>query len=315
VVAALCYVVASPASDIPMVGASGAIAGVMGAFLVRYRNTKIRFFYMIGIFWRGTFSAPAWIMLPLWFGEQLFFFMLTRGLGAEGGGVAYMAHLGGFAFGFAMAQAIRAKKIEERFIHATIEGKVDRTVIDNRTVEQALQARAEGRQEQAFDILNEELRRTPANHDAALACWSVAVELDRAAEAAPALLRALQDELRSGNPALALEHWSELSERVPELPVEPALLLRIASLLSDDDRREEAIVALRRALLGSGKPAGPAMALKIARLARELDPQLARGAVRIALAHPGLDPEERARAEELLASLTPISTASSIALT
>jgi tetratricopeptide (TPR) repeat protein len=315
VAAALAFVAVNPASDIPMIGASGAIAGVMGAFLVRYRSTKIRFFYMIGILWRGTFQAPAWVMLPLWFGEQFFMFLMTQGLGdAAGGGVAYMAHIGGFAFGFIVAQVIRAKKIEERYIDAAIEGKVNRTLVDNRAVEQALQAQAEGRAEQAFEILAGELRRSPSNHDAALACWSVALELDRPADAAPALLRAIQSELRTGDSAVALDHWNELSERLPDLQVEPALLLRLASALQEHGQRGEATIALRRALLGTGRKVGPAMALKIAGLARELDPQLARGALRIALADPSLDPAERARAEELLAELSSARRESSIAL-
>jgi membrane associated rhomboid family serine protease len=315
VVAALSFVALNPASDIPMVGASGAIAGVMGAFLVRYRTTRIRFFYMVGILWRGTFSAPAWVMLPLWFGEQLFFFLLTQGLSDEaGGGVAYMAHIGGFAFGFVAAQVIRAKRIEERFLHSAIESKVNRTVVDNRAVEQALQAQAEGRAEQAFEMLGQEVRSASSNQDAALAFWSVALELDRAAEAGPALLRAMQDELRAGNSTLVLDHWNELNERLPALSAEPALLLRIAAALQEDGQREEATVALRRALLGSGKKVSPAMALKIAGLARDLDAQLARGALRIALSDPGLDPSERACAEALLAELSPARRDSSIAL-
>jgi len=315
VVAALCFVAASPVSDIPMVGASGAIAGVMGAFLVRYRKTKIRFFYMVGLFWRGTFSAAAWVMLPLWFGEQLFMFLLTEGLSEQaGGGVAYMAHIGGFAFGFAVAAVLRRQRIEERFIHPTIESKIHRTLVDNQAVERALQAQSEGRAEEAFEILRDELQRAPSNHDAALACWSVALDLDRAAEAAPALLRSLQDELRKGNPAPILEHWGELSEHVPDLPVEAPLLLRLATLLADEGRREEAVVALRRALLAAGHAASPAMTLKIALLARELDPALARGAVRIALAHPGLDPASRAQAEELLAELSSLTPEGAVAL-
>jgi membrane associated rhomboid family serine protease len=303
--AALSFVALNPSSEIPMVGASGAIAGVMGAFLVRYRTTQIRFFYMVGFFWRGTFAAPAWIMLPLWFGQQLFFFLLTRSLGeAAGGGVAYMAHIGGFAFGFAVALVMKRMQIEERFIDPNIEGKIHKTVVDNRAVEQALEAQAKGEPQCAFEVLSTEVRRAPGNHDAALAFWSVAVELNRAAEAAPVLLRGIQHELRSGDPDLALEHWSELNEQLPDLAVEPALLIRIARSLADLDHREEAIVALRRALLGCGRSPNPAIVLKIARLGIELDPQLARGAARLAMAQPEVDREIRIEAEKLLDRLS-----------
>jgi membrane associated rhomboid family serine protease len=304
-VAAVSFIVVNPSSEIPMVGASGAIAGVMGAFLVRYRTTQLQFFYMFGFFWRGTFSAPAWVMLPLWFGQQVFMYMLTKNLGDDaGGGVAYMAHIGGFVFGLAVALVMQHQRIEERFVASKIEGKVNKTLVDNSAVEQALEAQAHGEPERAFEILCAESRRSPTNHDAALACWSVAVELDRTAEAAPALLRSIDHELRSGDPDLALEHWLELNERVPGLQVEPALLVRIAKSLAEINQHGEALIALRRALLGAGRSANPALALKIAQAGKHLDAQLARGAVKLALSRPGLDPAVRAQAERLLEELS-----------
>ena len=65
VVAALFWALRYPGLDTSLVGASGAIAGVMGAFLVCFGGSKIKFFYWFGIIW-GTFRAPAWLMLPLW---------------------------------------------------------------------------------------------------------------------------------------------------------------------------------------------------------------------------------------------------------
>jgi membrane associated rhomboid family serine protease len=65
-VAGLMFMFRYPELDAPLVGASGAIAGVMGAFLIRYWSTKIRFIYWFFILVHGTFEAPAWLMLPLW---------------------------------------------------------------------------------------------------------------------------------------------------------------------------------------------------------------------------------------------------------
>lgn len=299
--AAISFVALSPSSEIPMVGASGAIAGVMGAFLVRYRTTQIRFFYIFGFFFRGTFSAPAWIMLPLWFGQQVFMFLMTRNMGdGAGGGVAYMAHIGGFAFGFGAALVMARMKVEERYVNPSIEGKIHKTLVDNRAVEQALEAQAQGDPQRAFDVLSAEVRRAPANHDAALAFWSVAVELNRAADAAPTLLRSIQHELRSGDPDVALDHWNEVAECVPGLAVEPALLIRIAQNLAELDHEEHAVVALRRALLACGASPNPALVVKIARLAVPIDAQLARGAARLALSRPELDPGMKFELEQLL---------------
>jgi membrane associated rhomboid family serine protease len=83
-----------PGFEGPLIGASGAIAGAMGAFLVCFARTKIKFFYWLGFFF-GTFAAPAWLMLPLWFASELFTASLMDAInpGGGGGGVAYWAAL------------------------------------------------------------------------------------------------------------------------------------------------------------------------------------------------------------------------------
>jgi membrane associated rhomboid family serine protease len=114
-----------PHSMSPLVGASGAIAGLMGAFLVRLAKTRIRFFYLIWLLFlgirTGTFFAPAYIVLPLWLLEQF----LTASLSDDsGGGVAVWAHIGGFVFGAAVAGVMKLTRLEEKFIAPSIEKKV-----------------------------------------------------------------------------------------------------------------------------------------------------------------------------------------------
>ncbi len=94
--AALVHVMAAPHSPVPTVGASGAIAGVMGGYLLLYPKARIDILFIFIIFFR-IFSVPAWVMLGVWFVIQLI-------AGAEAdatmGGVAYWAHIGGFIAGF-----------------------------------------------------------------------------------------------------------------------------------------------------------------------------------------------------------------------
>jgi membrane associated rhomboid family serine protease len=108
VIAALAHFASQPGSRAPLVGASGAIAGLMGAFLVLFATKRIRFFYVWG-FRFGTFEAPAYLMLPLWLVVQIFFAALP-----QLDGVAYWAHLGGFAFGAALAGLLRVTGADER---------------------------------------------------------------------------------------------------------------------------------------------------------------------------------------------------------
>jgi membrane associated rhomboid family serine protease len=95
-VAMLAQVAASPHSTVPNLGASGAIAAVMGAFLVTYPRDRIRSVLFIFIFFRITF-IPAALLIGFWFLTQL----VSAGSVAQvqGGGVAYLAHIGGFIFG------------------------------------------------------------------------------------------------------------------------------------------------------------------------------------------------------------------------
>ncbi len=95
-VAMLAQVAADPHSTVPNLGASGAIAAVMGAFLVTYPRDKIRTLLFIFIFGRITF-IPAALLIGFWFLTQLFHAGAVAQV--QSGGVAYLAHVGGFIFG------------------------------------------------------------------------------------------------------------------------------------------------------------------------------------------------------------------------
>jgi len=86
---------ADVASPVTMVGASGAIAGVMGGYLLLFPRAKIDVLFIFIIFFR-IFAIPAWIVLGVWIGAQLFNGATTP---TDGGGVAYLAHVGGFVGG------------------------------------------------------------------------------------------------------------------------------------------------------------------------------------------------------------------------
>ena len=110
VCAALGHVFTDPGSITPMVGASGAISGVMGAYIVLYPRVRVYCFVIIIIF-VTTISLPAWAMLGYWIVLQLF-----GGLsGPEAaGGVAFWAHVGGFAAGVFLIRAFsRTEYIQE----------------------------------------------------------------------------------------------------------------------------------------------------------------------------------------------------------
>jgi membrane associated rhomboid family serine protease len=106
-VAMLAQVLASPSSTIPNLGASGAIAAVMGAFIVTYPRDRIKAILFIFFFFKTTF-IPASLLIGFWFLMQL----INAGAVAhvQTGGVAYLAHIGGFLFGVVAARVFEDKQ-------------------------------------------------------------------------------------------------------------------------------------------------------------------------------------------------------------
>lgn len=104
--AAAAQTITDPASAIPMVGASGAIGGVMGAYALLYPRTHITTFIFLG-FYMTTIAVPAWVMLGYWFMLQLLGGLPT--LGGSEGGVAFWAHIGGFVAGLLLVLPLHRK--------------------------------------------------------------------------------------------------------------------------------------------------------------------------------------------------------------
>ena len=106
IVAMCAQIAADPGSIVPNLGASGAIAAVMGAFLVTYPRDKIRTIVFLGWFAQVTF-IPAALLIGLWFVIQLLDFGVIADV--QSGGVAYLAHIGGMIFG-----AVTARLFEDQ---------------------------------------------------------------------------------------------------------------------------------------------------------------------------------------------------------
>jgi membrane associated rhomboid family serine protease len=106
-VAMMAQVMGSPGSTVPCLGASGTIAAVMGAFIVIYPRDRIRTLVWILIFIRVTY-IPAVLLIGFWFLIQLLNVVGSVAT-VETGGVAYLAHVGGFVFGVVTARVWRRK--------------------------------------------------------------------------------------------------------------------------------------------------------------------------------------------------------------
>lgn len=116
--AAAAQALTDPSSAVPMVGASGAIGGVMGAYAILYPRNAIDTLIVLGLYVR-TVAVPAYFMLGYWFLLQLLGGLPT--LGGEGAGVAFWAHIGGFVAGAVLVLVFRDPELLARH-HAAAGG-------------------------------------------------------------------------------------------------------------------------------------------------------------------------------------------------
>ena len=106
VAAAATQTMASPGSPVPMIGASGAVSGVLGAYFLLFPHANVLTLVIFGFFWRIV-SIPALVVLGFWMLVQI-----LNGLGSfgAGGGVAWFAHIGGFFAGMGLLLLLRPKR-------------------------------------------------------------------------------------------------------------------------------------------------------------------------------------------------------------
>ena len=295
---------ASLAHDVnmPMVGASGAIAGVMGGFVVRHFWTQIRFAYLflVGVrLVRGTFEAPAWAMLPLWFCKELLSAWWNDAAQLQSS-VAYWAHVGGFLGGAGLAGILKAAKIEERFIHDRIEAQVSVSET-NPAVETALVACEEGDHEAALAILQEEIEAKPDDEDVVLALWEVAGTVSRPSLAAPGVARLIERRADSGELADAAGLFAQLAALAPSQLIGPKALMRMLPAVRERGDGEVLRCALRQAVHPENSGLTTGMAMRLVDDARELEPAVALRAAQRALENEGLHEAKRAKLEAVIA--------------
>ena len=109
IAAAAAQVAIAPDSIVPMIGASGAISGVLGAYLLLFPRARVLVLFPIWIFWR-VFEVPAILMLVFWFGLQLLSGLAVRGANVSGG-VAFWAHVGGYVAGMLLIVPFKKRRV------------------------------------------------------------------------------------------------------------------------------------------------------------------------------------------------------------
>lgn len=293
---ALMYASHYPNFTGPLIGASGAIAGVMGAFLINFYKTKINFFYWIGFFFRGTFEAPAFVMLPLWLLLEFFNANVIDSIQAEGsggGGVAHWAHVWGFVFGVLVAVGLKYLKIEEKYIHPKIEAKIQNEEGAIDVVITAMHKKNMGRIDEAYDILLEEARKNPMRKDVVDALWDVGIEMGNGEEAAPFFIKLIESEVRHDQLDVALKRYMDLKSKFPQASINTTYQFALLKYLTERREIEKAKKLAAELLEKIGPEASPVLLQNLTDIVKDLDASLAEKALELCLNHPEIDPDTK----------------------
>jgi len=241
----------NPGSIVPTLGASGAVAALMGAFLVRFPMMKIEMAWII-LIRRYTFKAPAYALLPLWLLMEVLYGTIFGQMSAT----AHWAHVGGFLFGALAALALRYSGLEHKVSQA-IESEV--AWQNDPEIVQASEMMNDGQLDQALPVLKDYLARKPDSVDACsllrevhwrkgdvplyLAYTARLCSLHLAARQPQAAWQDYEEFLQHGGDKLPAQTWLDLC-RVPE---EEGAFERA---LGEYEKLTAAYPAERQALLG-----------------------------------------------------------------
>ena len=198
------YAWATPGSTAPTLGASGAVAALMGAFLVRFPTMQIKM-----VLWRlfrlYRFEAQAYWLLPLWLLGEIFYGALS----GSSGGVAHWAHVGGFVFGALVALMMRFTKLEH-MANRAIEARINKSALGNdKAIVEASDLMEKGELDAALPILETYIAANPSSTDA----WRLKQQIHWRKGDMPAFhqaaLKLMSLHLRSREPELALQEYQD----------------------------------------------------------------------------------------------------------
>jgi|GEM_PF-1571695 len=240
IVASLSHGLMFPESVVPCVGASGAIAAVMGAFMIRLYKTKIYFFYIYAFSTkvrRGTFQAPAYLMLPLWLTEQIL--ESLKSAGGEGG-VAFWSHIGGFVFGAIVAFLFKFSGFEEKVIAPAIEKKVN--LVDE-NFSSGMKMLQEGDPDGAAEYLRKAVESDPENAIAHSELSKIYCGQGKKKEAVLELRRAVNLYLKQGNTDNAVDDYLEISSTFPDMVLNPLEQVKLIEAIEEREKYPQAATA------------------------------------------------------------------------
>lgn len=259
VVAGGFYIVMNPGSSEPAIGASGAIAGLMGAFLFRFYKVKIHFvyYYFLLRLHYGKFAVPALLVLPIWLGGQLLYSAIST---LEIMPIAFWAHIGGFCFGVMAAFGIKvaglgSKSLGEMDAERLRELKSERPT----DLAQGQKLLNSDEPEKAVEFFDEIIAQQPMNlatRSELVRALSLLNDSDRLASEGEKLIR---DYASAENLPKAIELIAILDKQEHKADIDCRILLKAGAHLEHSWQNEQALEFYLRAAKSDGPAKGKAL--------------------------------------------------------
>ncbi|MBW1883069.1 MAG: rhomboid family intramembrane serine protease [Deltaproteobacteria bacterium] len=264
-------------SGVPWTGGAGLAAALLGAYFVRGLG--------------GHFLLPGWVLLPTWLAVESF---VVRNLWLDDlGSVPWTSLCASVGFGALAAGGLRLFGVDSK-LASRESSKASRG--PNPVVARASRLRSDGDPQQAFDLIQAAWRESPKDAEIVEAYFSIAVEVGQLETVAELILPSLRSALRAGDLPRALEFWLPIATAECDVRLESTASVRLGEALLDAGHPEQALFSLRGALHAG---VSAAHAMRIVKIARDLDESLAREAATIALTDRTLDAAHRAELEAM----------------
>jgi len=247
-------------SEIPEIGASGAIMACCGAFMYRFYNTKVIMGWAVWIFLhirRGRFRVAAWVVTLIYFLEDLASLFISRSMGG-GGTVAYGAHVGGFLFGFIVAVVLGQFGLEKKYLAPKYDLDGEEHIVPEE-YQNALQQIQRGELDAALINLQATLVKEKDYLPALGEIFKIYLAKKDQNAAIDMGTRVVDGFLKLDEAPLATDTYFKLVKEFPNASLKPAIQFRIADALTRAASYRDAAIAYRN--LATNHPGG-AMAQK-----------------------------------------------------
>jgi membrane associated rhomboid family serine protease len=236
--ACLLHAAVYPASQTPLVGASGAIAGIMGAFMIRHYKTKIRFAYFFWLIFAppifGSFAIYAGIALPIWFVMQI----VSAHWSVEAG-TAYYAHIGGFVFGAVVGISMKFLGIEKKYVAPMVEDSFEKLKMSTK-MKDVYKKMDINDTAGALPLLLAVLDEEPTNFDAPLILARIYYEKGHHDDAIIMYNKAIDIAIRSGQADAVFSVYEELREKNVLEKIDEKNIYNLAITLENYEKYKDA---------------------------------------------------------------------------